>query len=68
MGLPAGIVYSPEEVLADPHFVARGFPVEVEHEDLGRTVTYAGAPIRFTGSPSAVRRRAPHVGEHDPDR
>jgi benzylsuccinate CoA-transferase BbsE subunit len=63
-GLAAGIIYSPEEVLADPHFVARGFPVEVEHEDLGRSVTYAGGPIRFVATPAHVRRRAPHLGEH----
>lgn len=63
-GLACGVIYSPEEVLADPHFVARGFPVEVEHEEIGRSVTYAGAPLRFVGTPAHVSRRAPHVGEH----
>lgn len=63
-GLAAGVIYSPEEVLADPHFVARGFLAEVDHEELGRSVTYAGSPIRFVGSPAGVRTRAPHVGEH----
>ena len=64
-GLPAGIVYSPEEVMEDPHFVARGFPTPLEHEDLGRTVVYPGAPLRFVGTPCGPRRRAPHVGEHN---
>ena len=64
-GLPAGIVYAPEEVMTDPHFVARGFPTPIEHEDIGRSVLYTGAPIRFVGSPGGPRRRAPHLGEHD---
>ena len=64
-GLAVGIIYSPEEVLADPHFRARGFPVEVEHEDLGRSFTYVGAPYLAPKSPYRVRRRAPQVGEHN---
>jgi benzylsuccinate CoA-transferase BbsE subunit len=46
------------------HFVARGFPVEVDHDDLARTVTYPGAPFRATRSPWRIARRAPLVGEH----
>lgn len=63
-GLAAGIVYSPEEVLEDPHMIERGFPIEVFHEELNRTVTYPGAPIRFVGSPCVPLTRAPHLGEH----
>lgn len=64
-GFSVGIIYSPEEVLQDPHFIARGFAVEVEHPELGRTVTYPGAPYRFTASPWAISRRAPRLGEHN---
>ena len=64
-GLAVGIIYSPEEVLADPHFIERGFPVEVEHEDLGRSFTYLGAPYIAPKSPYRIRHRAPHVGEHN---
>lgn len=63
-GLAATIVYSPEEVLTDPHFVARGFPVEVHHEDLDRSYTYLGLPFVCNGSPSTLRR-APRIGEHN---
>jgi crotonobetainyl-CoA:carnitine CoA-transferase CaiB-like acyl-CoA transferase len=63
-GIPVGAIYTPEEVLADPHFVARGFPVEVEHPELGRSVTYPGAPYRFSHSPWRIQRRAPRLGEH----
>jgi crotonobetainyl-CoA:carnitine CoA-transferase CaiB-like acyl-CoA transferase len=63
-GLAAGVVYAPEEVLTDPHFVARDWPVRVHHDDLDRSFTYPGVPIRFTGTPAAVQGRAPHIGEH----
>ena len=50
--------------MADPHFVARGFPVEIEHPELDRTFTYPGAPYRFTATPWSrparpAARRAP---------
>ncbi len=64
-GLPVGIVYAPEEMMEDPHFVARGFPVSVPHEALGRPVTYPGAPYRFTRTPWELARRAPRIGEHN---
>ena len=63
-GIVCGIVNAPEEVIGDPHFVARGFPTPVDHDDLGRTVTYPGAPMLFSRSPWRIRSRAPHVGEH----
>jgi crotonobetainyl-CoA:carnitine CoA-transferase CaiB-like acyl-CoA transferase len=63
-GFQVGIIYSPEEVIEDPHFVARGFPVAVEHPELGRTFTYPGAPYAFHGSPWRISRRAPLLGEH----
>ena len=63
-GIPVGVVNAPEDVIRDPHFIARGFVVDVEHEDLGQTFVYPGVPIKMQGSPSAVARRAPHVGEH----
>lgn len=62
-GLTAGVVYAPEEVLSDPHFVARGWPVEVEHPELGRSFTYPGQPYRLTATPWEIRRRAPLLGE-----
>jgi len=59
-----GIIYAPEEVMDDPHFRERGFRVEVEHPELGRSFTYPGAPYLFHGSPWRIRRRAPQLGEH----
>jgi crotonobetainyl-CoA:carnitine CoA-transferase CaiB-like acyl-CoA transferase len=63
-GLAAGVIYSPDEVLDDPHFIAREWPTTVYHDDLDRSFTYPGVQIRFTGTPAAVGARAPHIGEH----
>ena len=63
-GLAVGAVWSPEEAFTNEHFVARGFPVEVVHEDLGRAFAYPGAPFHAPASPWRIARRAPRVGEH----
>jgi crotonobetainyl-CoA:carnitine CoA-transferase CaiB-like acyl-CoA transferase len=64
-GLACGVVASPEEAFESEHFVARGFQVDVEHEDLGRSYRYPGAPFLMPASPWRISRRAPHIGEHD---
>ncbi len=63
-GLSVGVIYSPEEAFDDDHFKARGFAVEVQHDDLGQTLTYPGAPYQLPMSPWSISRRAPHPGEH----
>jgi crotonobetainyl-CoA:carnitine CoA-transferase CaiB-like acyl-CoA transferase len=63
-GLPWGVIRSPEEVLEDRHLRARGHFVELEHPELGRSVTYAGAPFLAHGSPWVMERRPPLLGEH----
>ncbi len=75
-GIPAAVLYAPEDVITDEHFVSRGFPVEIHHEDLGRSFVYPGAAFRAPASPWRVARTgAPHRrtrrkgvgGEHDGD-
>lgn len=63
-GLPVGVINSPEEAYEDQHFVARGFQVEVEHPELGRSFRYPGAPYAMERSKWAITRRAPQLGEH----
>jgi crotonobetainyl-CoA:carnitine CoA-transferase CaiB-like acyl-CoA transferase len=64
-GIAVGTIYAPEEAFEDPQFRARGFPVPVEHPELGRTVRYPGAPYRFEKTPWRISRRAPLLGEHN---
>jgi crotonobetainyl-CoA:carnitine CoA-transferase CaiB-like acyl-CoA transferase len=64
-GLACGVVASPEEAFESEHIVARGFHVDVQHEELGRSVRYPGAPFLMPASPWRISRRAPHLGEHD---
>ena len=52
-------------MIEDPHFRERGFPVEVRHEELGRSFVYPGAPYRFERTPWRIQRRAPLLGEHN---
>ena len=63
-GLPWGVIRSPDEVLDDRHLRARGHFVALEHPELGRSVTYPGAPFLAHDSPWVARRRPPLLGEH----
>jgi alkanesulfonate monooxygenase SsuD/methylene tetrahydromethanopterin reductase-like flavin-dependent oxidoreductase (luciferase family) len=58
------VIYAPEEAFEDEHFVARGFQVEVDHDELGRRFRYPGAPYRCREAPWRISRRAPRLGEH----
>ena len=64
LGFQWGIINAPEDVLEDPHFQARNFPVTVEHPELGQRFIYAGAPYDLPEAPWAIHRRAPLLGEH----
>jgi crotonobetainyl-CoA:carnitine CoA-transferase CaiB-like acyl-CoA transferase len=63
LGLTWGAVRAPEDWLDDPHAAARGFFVDVDHPELGRSYRYPGAPFIAHGSPWRIRRRAPLLGE-----
>jgi len=43
----------------------REFFVEVEHPEVGESVTYVGGPYRMTETPWKISRRAPLIGEHN---
>lgn len=58
-GFAVGMIRSPDEVLADPHLAARGYPAPIHQPQLGRVVTHAGLPVRFTATPGHVRPAPP---------
>ena len=63
--VPAGRVFTPKEMLTDPHFAARQALAEVDHPVHGPLKMQAPMP-KLSGSPSTIRRRAPLVpGEHN---
>jgi crotonobetainyl-CoA:carnitine CoA-transferase CaiB-like acyl-CoA transferase len=63
LGIPAAPVLAHDEVFADPQVQHREMAVTVEHPVAGRTKTL-GTPIKFSETPSRVRRPAPRLGEH----
>ncbi|MDR7409284.1 MAG: CoA transferase [Armatimonadota bacterium] len=62
-GVPCGPVYNAAEVLADPHYRARGALVEVDNPGVGR-VTMQGPVPRLAETPLPVPGPAPELGEH----
>ena len=62
--LAYAVVQPPEALLRDQHLAARGFFLDVEHPELGRTFRYPGAPFRLGAAFSRAYRRPPLVGEH----
>jgi benzylsuccinate CoA-transferase BbsE subunit len=58
-----GPINSPDDLLDDEHLRARGFFVEVEHDDLPAAL-YPGPPLRFSAFGNPATRRAPKLGEH----
>jgi crotonobetainyl-CoA:carnitine CoA-transferase CaiB-like acyl-CoA transferase len=62
--LPYAAVRELDELIADEQLSARGYFVDVEHPELGRSFRYPGAPFAFSATPWRVYRRPPLVGEH----
>ena len=54
-----------EQLLKNPQLNAREAFVEVEHPELGTSITYPGPWTRFSKSPLVFNRRAPLIGEHN---
>ncbi len=58
-------VNEPADFFRSEQLASRGYLVQVEHPELGHTITYPGAPYVMHGSPWRIHRRAPLVGEHN---
>jgi len=63
LGVTWGAVRAPEDWIGDPHAAARGTFAQVDHPEIGRAITYPGAPYHFSRTPWRIRRRAPLLGE-----
>lgn len=60
-------VNNPKDLLKNEQLKAREFWEEVEHPELGVTITYPGAPFKSSEAGWRISRRAPLVGEHNED-
>ena len=58
-------VSTPADMLRDVQLTGRSYWVDLEHPELGTTITYPGAFAQVSEVPVRVSRRAPLVGEHN---
>jgi len=63
--VPVGPVNNAADIFADPHIAARQMLVAVDHPGSGRPGVLPNSPIRYTGTPVGIYRRAPKLGEHN---
>lgn len=62
--IPAGRVYTPQEVLDDVHVREVGFLQPMDYPGVIGQAMVAGTPVRLSATPGTVRARAPTLGEH----
>ncbi|MGQ4809825.1 Succinyl-CoA:(R)-benzylsuccinate CoA-transferase subunit BbsE [Candidatus Entotheonellaceae bacterium PAL068K] len=58
-------VQNVRDCLEDRQLQAREYFVEVEVPSLGRSLTYPGAPMRFSATPWQISGPAPRLGQHN---
>jgi crotonobetainyl-CoA:carnitine CoA-transferase CaiB-like acyl-CoA transferase len=62
-GVPGGPVYTYDQALNDPHFLARDMILDIKHPILGEMKTI-GFPVKYSGTPLSIRMPAPWLGQH----
>ncbi|MCL8383319.1 CaiB/BaiF CoA transferase family protein [Xanthobacter aminoxidans] len=62
--IPFGPVFSMEEAFADPHARHRQMLMSMEHPVEG-TIPQLGFPVKYSGTPCALRSPPPLLGEHN---
>ncbi|MBL7177048.1 MAG: CoA transferase [Desulfobacteraceae bacterium] len=60
-----GPLFNIGEIWESPHFRERGYWEEVDHPELGETLTFPGEPFKISAAPWRTTRRAPLIGEHN---
>ncbi|AIT80051.1 CaiB/BaiF CoA transferase family protein [Novosphingobium pentaromativorans] len=62
--IPVGPLFSPQDVLDDPHIAQMGFLNQMEYPGLPRPAPVIETPFRLSETPGSLYRRAPLLGEH----
>lgn len=62
--IPAGPVLAPQQVLDDPHVVARGMFQSLDYPGSERPAPVMKTPFQLSRTPGTIERRAPLLGEH----
>lgn len=63
-GITCGPVASFDDILAEPHYRARGTVTQMQDPDFGALTTYGPCP-KFSVSRTRIRASAPHMGQHN---
>ena len=63
-GVAASPVMGGPDLLADPHYAARGTFVRINHEQVGEK-TYPGIPWKMSATPGKARWASPTLGQHN---
>jgi crotonobetainyl-CoA:carnitine CoA-transferase CaiB-like acyl-CoA transferase len=63
-GLAIGPIYSPAEIVTDPHIIARESIITVDEPETGKPIRMASPAGRFSGFQGQVRHVGPLLGEH----
>jgi formyl-CoA transferase len=63
-GVPAGRIYRPRDMLADPHVTARQSIIRIAHPEFGDLAMQDVFP-RLSATPGRVRHPGPALGEHN---
>jgi formyl-CoA transferase len=63
-GVPAGLIYRAPDMLEDPHFIARGAIVTVDHPQFGKLRMQNVAP-KLSETPGTIRGASPALGQHN---
>jgi len=61
-GVAVGVVADASDLARDPQLNERGFFIELDHPELGKTISDA-VPIRLSDAPAGYRRAAPGRGQ-----
>jgi crotonobetainyl-CoA:carnitine CoA-transferase CaiB-like acyl-CoA transferase len=62
--IPAGPLYTPQQVLDDAHIRQAGLLVDTDYPSVPRRVPLAPTPVDLSETPGRFRQRAPKLGEH----